>query len=327
MCWQFAPPMPHFPDSSSQRDGKAPFSRSGTRCAWCAVSRNSHHIATAASSSLLRLRAERRTTIPSMKQILLFTALTLGALPVSAQQAPNRENLGGTPGAASGGVPASPDNLPGESGRSEIASDKSPDENFIRKAGPAGQMAVRMGEMAMSKASREDIKAFAAMLVKDHTAANASLGEIAKSMGVEIPGDAHAGSSAKSAHAKPANDPSGRQQTESVPRDPSKDKESAADKHSELKDKSGMAFDTAFLEAMEKCHKDDIALFEKAEASVKNPALKAFIEKTLPVLKSHATALTALERKDPSRPDARTGAPSATPSPSTPAPGGSSPNR
>lgn len=259
-----------------------------------------------------------------MKKLILLTSLTIGLPLVTAQQAPNRENSGTAPDATPGSTAGTPDKPPGIAGSGgETASDRSPDEGFIRKAGESGQMEVNLAEMAANKASRDDIKAFAAMLMKDHSAANAELGKIAKSLGVDIAvsSEAHSG---KTAHARSANDPSGRQLTE-TPKDPSKD--GATDKHLGLKEKSGASFDAAFMEAMNDCHKEDIALFEKAQAVVKTPALKAFITKTLPVLKTHATALAALEKKDPSRPDARTGSPAETPAPRTPATDGIPPNR
>ena len=47
---------------------------------------------------------------------------------------------------------------------------------------------------------------------------------------------------------------------------------------------SGAAFDTAYVKGMVKAHKEDIALFEEADKTVKNDDLKNFIEKTIPVI-------------------------------------------
>ena len=252
-----------------------------------------------------------------MKNLLLVTVFTMSTAPLIAQQAQNRDKAG----AATDGSPAASDKLPGSTGAGEVASDHSPDERFIRKAGAAGQMEVKLAELANAKSSRDDIKALAATIMKDHTAANAELGKIAKSMGVDIPDAPAAGAHRKSAHSSNPADPAGGPPNNSAPHDPSKPGNS--NKHVDLQDKTGPAFDTAFIQAMDQCHTEDIALFEKAKDLVKNPELKGFVEKTLPILISHAAALAAVSKKDPSRPDARTGSPSE--NPGSRAPGSSTP--
>lgn len=260
-----------------------------------------------------------------MKKVLLLSVLTVCASPLRAQQAPNRENIGEVPGAPSGTVPATPNHAPGAEGI-EAASGKSLDERFIHQAAQAGHMEVKIAEMALTKASRDDLKAFASMIVKEHSAANAELLEIAKSLGLEISDGTPVGSHGKTDYAKPENDPSGRRQTEALPKDPTK--EGGKDRHQALKDKTGSQFDIAFMEVMEQCHQEDITLFEKAQGMVKASRLKGFIDKTLPVLTTHAAALAALERIDPSRPNARTGSPAETPSPVAPkSPDAITPNR
>jgi len=55
----------------------------------------------------------------------------------------------------------------------------------------------------------------------------------------------------------------------------------------QLSAKSGPEFDQAFVKHALKDHKKDISKFEKAAAEAKDEQLKAFAEKTLPVLKEH----------------------------------------
>lgn len=248
-----------------------------------------------------------------MKKIALFTALTMGVSPLPAQPAPNREGIGDVPNSIPAGpketTPGSPDKPQGES-RAEVASE-SPDERFVRKAGKAGLMEVEIAEWAVTKATREDLKSFAATLVKDHSAANAELAAIARSMGLEILGATESGTPEIAGHAKPGSDPSRRQKTQITPDDPSK--QAGDNTHHALKETTGIAFDAAFMEAMDECHINDIALFEKAKGDVRLSTLKVFVDKSLPVLKTHASALTALKRKDPNRPDAKTGSPASDP--------------
>lgn len=60
------------------------------------------------------------------------------------------------------------------------------DERFIRDEAAAGGYLVKLAELASEKAKRGDVKAFAGMLVADHTKANAELATLAASKGVEL---------------------------------------------------------------------------------------------------------------------------------------------
>ena len=50
---------------------------------------------------------------------------------------------------------------------------------------------------------------------------------------------------------------------------------------------SGPEFDRAYAKAMLKDHKKDVKEFKEAAKDLKDPDLKAFAEKTLPVLEDH----------------------------------------
>ncbi|MES2709589.1 MAG: DUF4142 domain-containing protein [Verrucomicrobiota bacterium] len=130
---------------------------------------------------------------------------------------------------------------------------------FIQKAGPAGMAEVELAQAATKKGTSEHVKTVAAQLVTDHTKANTELAELAKAKGVPIPAPT----------------------------------EKEKKMHDAVLKKSGAEFDAAFLDAMSMCHKKDIALFEKASRELKDPDLKAFVDKTLPVLKSHAEMIAA----------------------------------
>lgn len=245
-----------------------------------------------------RLDRKRHNTTLLMKKILLLTSLAICAAPLRGQNAANRENLGDVPATS---PPSISDKPPGASGTeaAEVPSEKSADEQFIVKAAKSGMMAVKAGELGTARAFREDLKAFAAKLVKDHFAANAELREIAKTIGMEIPDASHE----PSGSSRSAGDPSGRQHPDSGSKNSTR--EGHSDAHEALKEKTGAEFDTAFIEVMQKGHQEAIAMFEKSQGTVKSPALKAFIVKTLPVLKSHSTALASLERKDPNLPEVK----------------------
>jgi putative membrane protein len=114
---------------------------------------------------------------------------------------------------------------------------------------------VQIAQLAASKAQDANVKSFASMLVDHHTAANNELVKIANAKGVELP-------------AAPKR---------ALRRDIEK-----------LGKKNGAEFDRDFVRDVGiKAHEKDIKLFQKARKDVKDPDLKAFVEKTLPVLQEH----------------------------------------
>lgn len=129
------------------------------------------------------------------------------------------------------------------------------DRAFVTKAAGGGLYEVEVSKLAESRASDPAVKQFAAMLVKDHTAANEELKQFA------------------AAHNYP------------LPSVPPKDKQAAIDRLAKL---SGARFDTAYREEVGlKDHKEDIKLFERASRATGNQLLKAWVDKTLPTLREH----------------------------------------
>ena len=55
--------------------------------------------------------------------------------------------------------------------------------------------------------------------------------------------------------------------------------------------------DRAYISAMVKDHKEDIAEFEKEASSGSDPNIKAFAAKTLPTLKEHLTMAESTARQ------------------------------
>ena len=111
-----------------------------------------------------------------------------------------------------------------------------------------------MGEIGQQKASNAEVKALAKRLQNDHQQANSELKSFAQSKGIELPTSM------------------GSTQEQSI---------------SGLEDKQGADFDREFVQHAIQDHQKDIAEFEKASSSATDPDLKAWAEKTLPVLKEH----------------------------------------
>jgi putative membrane protein len=129
-----------------------------------------------------------------------------------------------------------------------------PDESFFEKAAEAGMHEVEAGKMAQSKATSPAVKEFAAMMVKDHTAANAKLQKIATAKGVKLP---------------------------SGPGMMQKAMEKKNDMH------SGEAFDKDYIQGQIKAHEDTAELLQKEIDEGKDPEAKAFATETLPKVKMH----------------------------------------
>lgn len=139
-----------------------------------------------------------------------------------------------------------------------------PDAKFAVEAANGGMSEVALGTLAQQKAANADVKSFGAMMVSDHSMANDELKKIAKAKFITLP--------------------------DSVSTD---EKKLAAD----LSAKTGADFDKAYVDAMVKDHKEDIAAFEEAGKKVTYPELQAFITKTLPVLHKHLDAIQKIQSK------------------------------
>jgi putative membrane protein len=131
----------------------------------------------------------------------------------------------------------------------QVATD---DQNFMQKAATGGLAEVSLGQQVSPVAKNADAKAFADKMVTDHSKANDELKQLASGKGV------------------------------SLPTDTDQEHKDAAQKVMSAKN-----VDKAYMEDMVKDHDEDVKEFEKASKSVKDADLKAWIDKTLPVLKEH----------------------------------------
>ena len=141
----------------------------------------------------------------------------------------------------------------------------SPDETFFIKAAQGGMAEVKLGQVAVLNGAA-DGKQFGAQMVKDLSKANNELMALAKQLGVKLP------------------------------KAPNPAQQATLKKMQGLK---GAAFDSAYLAAMMKDHKDTIALFEAEAAHGKAAQAKAWAAKTLPTLKMHLAMDQALLAKRP----------------------------
>jgi len=138
------------------------------------------------------------------------------------------------------------------------------DMDFMSTADLAGLAEVELGKLAQTKAQNAEVKKFAALMVTDHTKA----GDELKALG-------------KKKDFKPATEmDSGHKAT-----------------MEKLKGLSGADFDKAYVDAMVDDHEDAVDLFKSHGESGKDPELKAFAAKTLPVLQGHWNMIKDIKAK------------------------------
>lgn len=137
------------------------------------------------------------------------------------------------------------------------------DAKFAVEAANGGMAEVALSKIAEEKAKDPKVKEFAKQMIKDHSKANDELKTLATSKGITLP---------------------------SAPNE-EKQKEAA-----DLGGKAGSDFDKAYISQMKKDHDQTVKLFEDAQKDVKDAELKAFIDKTLPVIKAHAEHVKSLDK-------------------------------
>ncbi len=142
----------------------------------------------------------------------------------------------------------------GQTNTSTAKSSGSPDLNFVTEAAQGGMAEVELGRLAADKASSDEVKRFAGRMVNDHSRANDELKSIAESKHLSIPTGLDS-------------------------------KDQAL--HDRLSKLSGAAFDRAYMNAMVRDHRMDVAAFRRESQSGRDPEVKAWAAKTLPTLEDH----------------------------------------
>jgi putative membrane protein len=125
---------------------------------------------------------------------------------------------------------------------------------FAVSAAAAGMMEVQLATLALTKASSSKVKAFAQMMLDDHTKANDELKALAQKKNITLPTSLS-------------------------------DKDQK--KYTEMSEKVGIDFDKEYCDLMVKDHKDVVDIFKKAQETAKDPDLKAWASEKLPTLEHH----------------------------------------
>ncbi len=138
-----------------------------------------------------------------------------------------------------------------------------PVSDFAMKAARSGHAEVALGKLAQSRSTNAGLRAAARKIELDHNSAGDELKKVAAGKHWALPGDADLGAEGSDAF-----------------------------KH--LKTLKGAEFDTAWIEHMINDHEKDVALFV-AETKSSDAEIRAFAERTLPVIQSHLEMVRRLK--------------------------------
>lgn len=128
------------------------------------------------------------------------------------------------------------------------------EKSFIKEAASGGMMEVQLGKLAQEKGASQEVKDFGQMMATDHGKANDELQSLMTKKQMKMP------AKLEGKHKKMVDHLSGL---------------------------SGQEFDKKYAKEMVKDHEKDVAHFKKMSEKAKDPEVKAFAEKTLPVLEKH----------------------------------------
>jgi putative membrane protein len=132
------------------------------------------------------------------------------------------------------------------------------DRTFFEKAAKSGAEEVAISQAALARLQNPQAKAFAQMMVSDHTSANEELRALAARKNVALP----------------AKQPNTKKWSEGKERD----------------------YDEDYIEKMVKDHEDAVELFTKAAKKSDDPEVQAFAARTLPTLQQHWDQAKALKK-------------------------------
>ncbi|MBN3966240.1 DUF4142 domain-containing protein [Pseudomonas gregormendelii] len=145
--------------------------------------------------------------------------------------------------------------------------------DFVDNAAAGGIAEIETSRLALEKSSSADIKAFANMMITDHSKANDELAALARKNDIEVP-------------------------------DTTTLVKQAKEKILEVRDES---FDAAYANNQVKAHEETIELFKKEANTVTDDKLKgatelkAFAQKMLPALEKHLAEAKKLQAAHPDK--------------------------
>jgi putative membrane protein len=189
-----------------------------------------------------------------MKRMLNFSAALVMAVAVTACAGDDARDANEAPAPNTGGA------VTGTSGTFDA------DRGFVEEHLAMGNAEVELGRLAQDKATHPDVKAFAAMMVREHQAAGEELRRIANS--------------AAATSTTPL-------RTEA--------REDLADLREEMGKLTGRDFDKKYIDEMIEDHEDAVDDLENKAENAAHAEVKAWAAKTLPAVRQHLERAKAIK--------------------------------
>lgn len=183
-------------------------------------------------------------------------ALALGACGQGARETQTTDTTATDPAA-----PTAPSVNAGEAGAERVKMVSVTADDFVTQAARSNLLEVQSSTIAQTRASRPEIRQFAQMLVKDHTAATQELRTAAGARTVPFELGAAEQSLVQS-----------------------------------LQNARADEFDQRYIDMQEDAHEKAVALFESYAREGDDPALQAFAAKQAPALRQHLTEVRNLRQ-------------------------------
>ncbi len=144
------------------------------------------------------------------------------------------------------------------------APDFTAETKFAVKTADNGMLEVKLSELAAKNAAAKNVKDFAKIMVKDHSAAGKELSAMAAGKGMALPATLG---------------------------------EKNQKTYDDMAKKTGKDFDKAYMDQMVSDHKDAVSDFEGMAKDSKDADVKAWATKTLPALMHHMDMAKAIKDK------------------------------
>ena len=186
---------------------------------------------------------------------VLLTTLLVLTLGACRRETPDEDMVAATETTATSGTSTSGTvsaTTTGSTGGS-VSSMSPADKEFVIQAGYAGLAEVTLSEVALGRSENAQVKAFAQRMVTDHGRNNEELQKLATAKGLALP-------------------------------------TALDDARAEVLDKvrgAGRDFDALYAAQMAADHQKAVADFENAERTLQDADVRAFVSRTLPVLREH----------------------------------------
>jgi len=135
-------------------------------------------------------------------------------------------------------------------------------QSFMQQAAASDMFEIRTGTMAITKGTLPQVRSTGQTLVTHHTMTSTELMALAITKNVTLP--------------------------TTLPQD-------KATRVTTLENATGTAFNHQFAEMQVLAHQEAIELYEQADRDITDAQVQAFIDKTLPILRTHLTEAEQLE--------------------------------